>query len=62
MDGVFILDSEPLEVGMHLTFSLRLGNETVAFQGIVQWFVPQEGSRRFLASRDIPVNYRVSAA
>jgi PilZ domain-containing protein len=43
MDGVFILDSEPLEVGTHITFSLRLGNETVAFQGIVRRTVPQEG-------------------
>jgi hypothetical protein len=43
MDGVFILDSEPLEVGTRITFSLHLGNETVAFQGIVRRSVPQEG-------------------
>jgi hypothetical protein len=43
MDGVFILDPEPLEVGTHLTCSLHLGNETVAFQGIVRRSVPKEG-------------------
>jgi hypothetical protein len=43
MDGVFILDPEPLDVGTLITFSLRLGNETVAFQGIVRRSVPREG-------------------
>lgn len=43
MDGIFILDAEPLEVGTLVTFSVRLGNETAAFQGIVRRSVPQEG-------------------
>jgi len=43
MDGVFILDPEPLEVGTTITFSIRLGNETVSFKGIVRRSVPQEG-------------------
>ena len=43
MDGVFIVDSEPLEVGEEITFSLRMGNEIAAFRGIVRRSVPQEG-------------------
>jgi len=43
MDGVFVLDADPLPVGTKITFSLRLGNETVALQGIVSRSVPQEG-------------------
>ena len=43
MDGLFILDSKPLDVGTEMTFSLHLGNETVEFQGIVRRSVPQEG-------------------
>jgi hypothetical protein len=43
MDGVFLLDSEPLPVGTKITFSLMLGNETVSFQGTVRQSVAGEG-------------------
>jgi PilZ domain len=43
MDGVFILDSEPLPVGTTITFSLMLGNKTVSFQGSVRRSVAGEG-------------------
>jgi hypothetical protein len=43
MDGLFLMDSEPLPVGTKLTFSLMLGSETASFQGIVRRSVPGEG-------------------
>jgi hypothetical protein len=43
MDGVFLLDSEPLPVDTKITFSLMLGKETVSFQGIVRRTVAREG-------------------
>ena len=43
MDGMFLLDSEPLPVNTKITFSLALGNETVSLQGIVRRSVPREG-------------------
>jgi len=43
LDGLFIVDPEPLEVGTTITFSIRLGNEIVSFKGIVKRSVPQEG-------------------
>jgi hypothetical protein len=43
MDGVFLLDSEPLPVGTKIKFSLMLGNETVLFQGTIRRSVAGEG-------------------
>jgi hypothetical protein len=43
LDGVFVLDPDLLPAGTKITFSLRLGNDTVALQGIVSRSVPQEG-------------------
>jgi hypothetical protein len=43
MDGMFLLDSEPLPVDTKLTFSLMLGNESVSLQGIVRRSVAREG-------------------
>ena len=43
MDGVFVLDNDPLHVGTSITFSVSLLNEMVAFQGIVRRTVEQEG-------------------
>jgi hypothetical protein len=43
MDGLFLLDSEPLPVGTTITFSLVLGSETGSFQGIVRRSVIGEG-------------------
>ena len=43
MDGLFLLDSEPLSVGTKITFSVLLGSETGSFQGIVRRAVRGEG-------------------
>lgn len=43
MDGVFLLDSEPLSVGTKITFSVLLGYETISFQGIVRRSLAEEG-------------------
>jgi hypothetical protein len=43
LEGVFVLDAEPLPVGTSISFSLHLGSETVMFQGIVRRCVDQEG-------------------
>ena len=43
LEGVFVLDPEPLPVGTSISFSIRLGNEIVIFHGIVQRSVYQEG-------------------
>jgi PilZ domain-containing protein len=43
MDGLFLLDSEPLPVGTKFTFSLMLGRETASFQGIVRRSLPGKG-------------------
>lgn len=43
MDGMFLLDAEPLPVGTKITFSLMLGNETGSFQAIVRRSVTGEG-------------------
>jgi hypothetical protein len=43
MDGMFLLDAEPLPVGTKITFSLMLGHEPGSFQGIVRRSVAGEG-------------------
>jgi hypothetical protein len=43
LEGVFVLDSEPLSVGTTLRFSLRLGSKILDLQGIVRRSVPNEG-------------------
>jgi hypothetical protein len=43
MDGVFLVDSEPLPVDTKITFSVMLGKETASFQGIVRRSVAREG-------------------
>jgi hypothetical protein len=43
MEGVFVLDSEPLPVGTTIRFSLRLGNRDIVLQGIVRRSVAEEG-------------------
>jgi len=43
LEGVFVLDTEPLPVGTSISFSIRLGNETVMFHGIVQRCMEQQG-------------------
>ena len=36
LDGLFVLDTEPLPVGTSINFSLTLANRSVQFQGIVR--------------------------
>ena len=43
MEGVFVLDTDPLPVGTTIRFSLRLGPQDVPLQGIVRRSVPSEG-------------------
>lgn len=43
MGGVFVLDSEPLPVGTPIKFSLHLGTQDIALQGIVRRSVAKEG-------------------
>ena len=43
MDGMFLLDPEPLPVGTEIRFSILLGNETVSLRGIVRRTVAGEG-------------------
>jgi len=43
MDGMFLVDSEPLPVDTKITFSVMLGNEAASFQGIVRRTVAREG-------------------
>jgi hypothetical protein len=43
LEGVFVLDAEPLPVGTNISFSIRLGSETVTLSGIVQQCVEQQG-------------------
>jgi len=42
-EGLFVLDSEPLPVGATIQFSLRLGTQAIALQGIVRRSVVEEG-------------------
>jgi hypothetical protein len=43
MDGVFILDDEPLPAGTKISFSLRLETGDLPLQGIVRRSVAEEG-------------------
>jgi hypothetical protein len=43
VEGVFVLDSEPLPVGATIKFSLRLATQDVALQGIVRRCVAEVG-------------------
>lgn len=36
LDGVFVLDPDPLPVGSELTFTLRAGHQDIALEGIVR--------------------------
>jgi PilZ domain-containing protein len=56
MDGVFLLDSEPLPIDTKISFSAMLGNETVSLQGIVRRSVPREGMGIQFA--DVPLELR----
>ena len=55
MDGMFILDSDPLADGTPVSFSVRMGNEIAQIKGIVRRSVEREGMGiQFLdVSRDL---------
>jgi len=43
VDGVFVLDPEPLPVGTEFKFSLRFRDQEIPLQGIVRRSVDEEG-------------------
>jgi hypothetical protein len=43
MEGAFVLDSEALPIGATTNFSLRLGTQDIALQGIVQRSLAEVG-------------------
>lgn len=61
MNGIFVLDNEPLEVGTPIAFSVVLGNETASFQGVVRRSVPQEGMAIEFTQVSRPIRRRLVA-
>lgn len=43
MEGVFVLDPDPLPVGSEIIFTLRAGDQDISMEGIVRRSVDQEG-------------------
>jgi hypothetical protein len=43
LDGVFVMDPDPLPVGSEIAFTLRAGDVDIALQGIVRHSVDQQG-------------------
>jgi PilZ domain len=43
LDGVFVLDPDPLPVGSEVIFTLQAGEQEIALEGIVRHLVEQEG-------------------
>ena len=43
LEGVFVVDPDPLPVGSEITFSLRAGHTDIALEGIVQHSTVDEG-------------------
>ena len=43
LEGLFVLDPDPLPVDSKITFSLRAGGQEIALNGIVRRSVPDEG-------------------
>jgi hypothetical protein len=43
LEGVFILDPDPLPVGSEVIFTLRAGEQDIALEGVVRHSVDQEG-------------------
>jgi PilZ domain len=43
LDGVFVLDPDPLPVGSEVMFTLRVGDQEVLLEGIVRHSVDQQG-------------------
>jgi hypothetical protein len=43
VEGVFVLDPDPLPVGSELVFTLRAGDQDILLDGVVRHCVDQEG-------------------
>jgi hypothetical protein len=43
LEGVFVLDPDPLPVGSEVIFTLRVGDQDVPLEGVVRHSVDQEG-------------------
>lgn len=43
LEGVFIIDPDPLPVGSEVIFTLRIGDQDVSVEGIVRHSVVEEG-------------------
>jgi hypothetical protein len=43
LEGVFILDPDPLPVGSEVIFTLHVGDQDIALEGVVRHSVDQEG-------------------
>lgn len=43
LDGVFVLDPDPLPTGSELAFTLRAGHQDIALEGIVRHSIPEIG-------------------
>ena len=43
LDGIFVVDPDPLPVGSELAFTLRAGHQDIALEGIVRHSVVDEG-------------------
>jgi hypothetical protein len=43
LEGVFVLDPDPLPVGSEIAFTLRAGDQDIALEGIVRHSVDRQG-------------------
>lgn len=43
LEGVFVLDADPLPVGSEIHFTLRAGDQDISLQGIVRRSIDEEG-------------------
>lgn len=43
LEGVFVLDPDPLPVGSEIVFTLRAGHQDIALEGVVRHSVDQQG-------------------
>ncbi len=43
LEGVFVLDPDPLPVGSEIIFTLRAGEQDISLQGVVRHSVDQQG-------------------
>jgi PilZ domain len=43
LEGVFVVDSDPLPVGSEIIFTLRAGDQDITLEGVVRHSLDQEG-------------------